>query len=963
MRVVRALALLHVAASLLAGVRCSAERAAPATSVVVVCDLNPLGKPAFPELEATWLSLAAHLARRGHNVTMLPIADPSVDYGQEYLVRTLNPKVEAARTILGESVGHFVKLVDAPVFHNFATTSWAIHGSYSLYAWLKGRCPAVAGEGKCGVDEVYFVDWGGAPYYSLLAQEQGLRFRGVRFVRARTVGTRLEHASLRGVVATTDLLGTVEDIQAAHMEEHCARGASAHLNPEDFVSRDPTLPRPAAAQSPNSTTEFVFVGTITQADGAEVFASAVDRLGRHLTASSGPPIRATLVGATTYFPPDAKATGRKAASRSKVEAHFEAWVDRAASEHGAWVQVSSLRLKPDQALGYLTQNPNAVAVLCNAQGRQGFARRVLEANGVRVMYPVGRGEENGAPCAFKPTAGGLFRAMRDLSSLTRGEGLGDQCRLNLVNSSSAPATSDREAGVGTLQQGSDERDDGDWRRHLVTVVVTHYNRGSFLLQALASLRDQTHREIEVVVVDDGSDDPDSLRVLDSLEGEAGAGHGDGGGGGPNVRVVRVENGYLGAARNVGMKEAAGDFVLFMDDDNYAKPDEVETFLRALHHTGADVAACASEYLPSSLDPKEAFNASLHRQERSGPKTHVPLGPSVASGLFSNTFGDANMMVRRSAAEASGFSWPEDDAYSVQDWEVLAMSAASAELEVILVPEPLFYYRTTSTSMAQTASTSEMSTISDQLFMRGLMRELPLGLGPLIPYVVGLRSQLEESRKEAKELRRRSRNLASALRPLVEGHCKHRRMFNADPFGKNLLLNPSFMEWNNLEDYKRTRELARMWKPYETGYTFTREGLLESNVSSPACLAKLDNIGKVAGAAQEVVLRQREPNPLLLHGWSRALNVSGAGEPVDYSLYADITFMDWSHAWGEYAPFDQTKDGWQRAFGVLDFGKPIYSVVVVLMFRWRTGAAVFDDVSLSSLQDGVCGCDFDGMAAR
>ena len=51
MRVVRALALLHVAASLLAGVRCSAERAAPATSVVVVCDLNPLGKPAFPELE------------------------------------------------------------------------------------------------------------------------------------------------------------------------------------------------------------------------------------------------------------------------------------------------------------------------------------------------------------------------------------------------------------------------------------------------------------------------------------------------------------------------------------------------------------------------------------------------------------------------------------------------------------------------------------------------------------------------------------------------------------------------------------------------------------------------------------------------------------------------------------------------------------------------------------------------
>ena len=58
---VQALALLHVAASLLAGVRCSAERAAPATSVVVVCDLNPLGKPAFPELEATWSVSYTHL--------------------------------------------------------------------------------------------------------------------------------------------------------------------------------------------------------------------------------------------------------------------------------------------------------------------------------------------------------------------------------------------------------------------------------------------------------------------------------------------------------------------------------------------------------------------------------------------------------------------------------------------------------------------------------------------------------------------------------------------------------------------------------------------------------------------------------------------------------------------------------------------------------------------------------------
>ncbi len=66
-------------------------------------------------------------------------------------------------------------------------------------------------------------------------------------------------------------------------------------------------------------------------------------------------------------------------------------------------------------------------------------------------------------------------------------------------------------------------------------------------------------------------------------------------------------------------------------------------------------------MPSALDPKEAFNAALHRQE--ARKVHIPLGPSLSSGLFTNTFGDANLMLRRETC--AGLSWPEDDAYAVQ----------------------------------------------------------------------------------------------------------------------------------------------------------------------------------------------------------------------------------------------------------------------------------------------------------
>jgi len=53
-------------------------------------------------------------------------------------------------------------------------------------------------------------------------------------------------------------------------------------------------------------------------------------------------------------------------------------------------------------------------------------------------------------------------------------------------------------------------------------------------------------------------------------------------------------------------------------------------------------------------------------------------------------------------------------------------------------------------------------------------------------------------------------LTAVLKPLVVEHCKYQRRFNADPFSKNLLLNPHFMEWNQLESYQRTGQLAKEW---------------------------------------------------------------------------------------------------------------------------------------------------------
>jgi hypothetical protein len=79
-----------------------------------------------------------------------------------------------------------------------------------------------------------------------------------------------------------------------------------------------------------------------------------------------------------------------------------------------------------------------------------------------------------------------------------------------------------------------------------------------------------------------------------------------------------------------------------------------------------------------------------------------------------------------------------------------------------------------------------------------------------------------------------------------------------------------------------------------------------------------------GIMQEVVLNQKTPEPLFLTGWSRAEAVSGSADS-NYSLYADVTFVDGTQLWGENAAFSTGTHGWQRVQRIIQPEKPIKSV--------------------------------------
>ncbi len=115
------------------------------------------------------------------------------------------------------------------------------------------------------------------------------------------------------------------------------------------------------------------------------------------------------------------------------------------------------------------------------------------------------------------------------------------------------------------------------QENLVSVIIPTYNRQKKVVRALHSVLAQTHRDIEVIVSDDGSTD-DTPRIMK----ECIAQHG------PKIRYVRSEiNRGVSAARNRGIELAQGEFIAFLDSDDGWEPQKIEMELKVARELGPD----------------------------------------------------------------------------------------------------------------------------------------------------------------------------------------------------------------------------------------------------------------------------------------------------------------------------------------------------------------------------------------
>lgn len=128
---------------------------------------------------------------------------------------------------------------------------------------------------------------------------------------------------------------------------------------------------------------------------------------------------------------------------------------------------------------------------------------------------------------------------------------------------------------------------------MITVIVPVYNTEPYLPQCLDSILAQTYTDLEILLIDDGSTDRCG-EICDRYAARD-----------PRIRVFHTENRGLSAARNIGLDNAQGDYIGFIDSDDWIEPDMYEVLMKKAEETGADVVECGMfrEYPAQTVEQK------------------------------------------------------------------------------------------------------------------------------------------------------------------------------------------------------------------------------------------------------------------------------------------------------------------------------------------------------------------------
>lgn len=186
---------------------------------------------------------------------------------------------------------------------------------------------------------------------------------------------------------------------------------------------------------------------------------------------------------------------------------------------------------------------------------------------------------------------------------------------------------------------------------LISVIIPTYNRRGLILRAVDSALSQTEKDIEVIIVDDGSTDGTAELFREGQD--------------PRVHYLPMPHRGACAARNAGLEAARGQYIAFLDSDDVWRGDKLEKQLKQLTELGADVVFCA-----------------LHQHSRDGnvlriPEDSEPEGPVSAQRLLKGNIASTQTLFGKAACmKQSRF---DEQFPRMQDWDYVIRVAQAYRL--------------------------------------------------------------------------------------------------------------------------------------------------------------------------------------------------------------------------------------------------------------------------------------------
>jgi len=180
---------------------------------------------------------------------------------------------------------------------------------------------------------------------------------------------------------------------------------------------------------------------------------------------------------------------------------------------------------------------------------------------------------------------------------------------------------------------------------LVSIIMPVYNAEKYVGRALSSLIAQTYKNIEILAIDDGSTDATPEILKDYASRHA------------RVKIISLpENSGVGTARNAGLSAAKGEYIMFLDSDDWHNPDMVEKMAGSIERRGVDLVACLANLYDDAGPLPEIFGkiGTLNKQE--GLEKDGALGMRDARREISAVVWDK--IFRKSAIDRHGLAFPD-----------------------------------------------------------------------------------------------------------------------------------------------------------------------------------------------------------------------------------------------------------------------------------------------------------------